>query len=97
MQIDCVSRHDNEAKGNWDDNSSNFKCCQQFAKCYTFNPLLAPLQICTDYIQDSWQWVVDAWIDSGIVSLVVKVGNTGSLDQQEMVDVVCWKKNCEVD
>ena len=35
------------------------------------------------------------YIHSSIGITVTKVGNTGSLDQQEMVDVVCWKKKRE--
>ena len=36
MQIDCVSRHDNEAKGNWDDNSSNSQFYQLYNKIAKF-------------------------------------------------------------
>ena len=36
MQIDCVSRHDNEAKGNWDDNSSNSQFYQLYNEIAKF-------------------------------------------------------------
>ena len=41
MQIDCVSRHDNEAKGNWDDNSSKSQFYQLYNDklySYIFDP-----------------------------------------------------------
>ena len=102
MQIDCVSRHDNEAKGNWDDNSSN----SQFYQLYNEIAKVFSLMFCPFYFHKSLKFSISYWLDSGHHQPYIRssigffsknVGNTSSLDQQEMVYVVCRKKKREFD